>query len=143
MALDSKTRSNIAVESWKKGLNCSQAVLLTYSDYFDIPKEALFKLSEGFGSGVGGLRRTCGALLSAIIIAGLVNSDGEYDNPKTKKSTYEISSNLIKSFEDKYGTSICNDLKGFTTGKVILPCNKCIEEACLLIENELLPKIKK
>lgn len=138
-----KTRGEVAVESWKKGLNCSQAVLLTYSDYFDIPMETLFKLSEGFGSGVGGLRRTCGALLSAVIIAGLVNSDGEFDNPKTKKSTYEIVSNIIKSFENKYGTSICSDLKGITSDHVILPCNMCIKEACLLIESELLPKIKK
>ncbi len=143
MSIDSKTRGEIAVEKWKKGLNCSQAVLLTYSDYFDIPKETLFKLSEGFGSGVGGLRRTCGALLSAVIIAGLVNSDGEFDNPKTKKSTYEIVSNIIKSFENKHGTSICSDLKGITSDHVILPCNKCIEEACLLIENELLSKNKK
>lgn len=133
-----ESRKQTAVNKWKSGLNCCQAVLLTYSDFFDIDEKTLFMFSEGFGSGVSGLRRTCGALLAAIIIAGLVNSDGDIKNPKTKHQTYEIGQNLIKEFEAKYTTSICNELKGISSGKVILPCNLCIEEACNLIENNLL-----
>lgn len=133
-----ESRKQIAVNKWKSGLNCCQAVLLTYSDYFDIDETILFKISEGFGSGVSGLRRTCGALLAAVMIAGLVNSDGDIANPKTKHQTYAIGQELINDFEKKYNTSMCNDLKGLNTGKIILPCNLCIEEACNLIEKKLL-----
>ncbi len=137
-----ESRKQIAVNKWKSGLNCCQAVLLTYSDFFTIDEEILFKISEGFGSGVSGLRRTCGALLAAVMIAGLVNSDGDINNPKTKHQTYAIGQDLIKEFESKYSTSICSELKGINSSKLILPCNLCIEEACNLIENKLLNKLE-
>lgn len=132
-----------AVQLWKSGLNCCQAVLLTYSDYFNIDKEILFKISEGFGSGISSLRRTCGALLAGVMIAGLINSTGDIKNPTSKHETYMLGKNLILEFEEKYHTSICNELKGIDTKKVILPCNLCIKEACLLIEKNLIPLIKK
>lgn len=137
-----ESRKKIAVEAWKSGLNCAQAVLLTYADIINVDKETLFKISEGFGSGISGLKRTCGALMGAVMIAGMINSDGDYTNPKTKKQTYELGQKIIKTFEEKYNTSSCFELKGFKDGKVILPCNLCIEEACELVENIILP-IKK
>lgn len=138
-----ETRKKLAVEAWKSGLNCAQAVLLTYSDLLGIDKEILFKISEGFGSGLSGLKRTCGALMAAVIIAGIVNSDGNYNHPTTKKQTYELGQSIIAQFEEKYKTSQCYDLKGFKDGKVILPCNLCIEEACSIVEEMLLPRLEK
>lgn len=132
-----ETRKKLAVEAWKSGLNCAQAVLVTYADLLNIDKETLFRISEGFGSGLAGLKRTCGALMGAIMIAGIINSDGNYNNPKTKKQTYELGQKIISTFEEKHKTSICYDLKGFKDGKVILPCNLCIEEACEIVETML------
>lgn len=134
-----ETRKKLAVEAWKSGLNCAQAVLVTYADLLNIDKETLFRISEGFGSGLAGLKRTCGALMGAIMIAGIINSDGNYNNHKTKKQTYELGQKIISAFEEKHKTSICYDLKGFKDGKVILPCNLCIEEACEIVETMLLP----
>ena len=92
-----ENRKKIAVEAWKSGLNCAQAVLLTYADIINVDKETLFKISEGFGSGISGLKRTCGALMGAVMIAGMINSDGGYTNPKTKKqhTTLSITSLFI------------------------------------------------
>ena len=47
------------------------------------------------------------------MIAGIINSDGNYNNPKTKKQTYELGQKIISTFEEKHKTSICYDLKGF------------------------------
>ena len=39
-----ETRKKLAVEAWKSGLNCAQAVLVTYADLLNIDKETLFRI---------------------------------------------------------------------------------------------------
>ena len=51
--------------------NCAQAVLLAFADEIGEDKEALFRISEGFGFGAGCGEGICGALSGAIMLAGL------------------------------------------------------------------------
>ena len=96
-----------------------------------------FKIGEGFGLGMGGMENTCGALSGAIMLAGLKNSDGDLDHPKTKAGTYRISRELTEAFKEKTGALVCRDLKGIDTGKVLCSCPKCIDSAVQIVEEIL------
>ena len=62
-----RSKKEIAVEKFKKGYNCCQAVACTYCEELGIPEEDLFRLAEGFGSGIGGLKDTCGAVMGMFL----------------------------------------------------------------------------
>lgn len=40
-----------------------------------------------------------------------------------------ISKELVQNFERKCGATICKDLKGIGTGKVLCPCPECVRNA--------------
>lgn len=119
------------------GYNCCQAVLLTFCDELGVDPVTAFKIGEGFGLGMGGMENTCGALSGAIVLAGLKNSDGDLDHPKTKAGTYRISRELTEAFKEKTGALVCRDLKGIDTGKVLCSCPKCIDSAVQIVEEIL------
>lgn len=119
------------------GYNCCQAVLLTFCDELGVDPVTAFKIGEGFGLGMGGMENTCGALSGAIMLAGLKNSDGDLDHPKTKAGTYRISRELTEAFKEKTGALVCRDLKGIDTGNVLCSCPKCIDSAVQIVEEIL------
>ena len=50
----------------------------------------MFRITEGFGSGMGGLKDTCGAVTGMFLIISLYNSAGDLNDPKkTKMDTYK------------------------------------------------------
>ena len=53
-----------------KGYNCAQAVACTYCDLFGYKEEDVFRMTEGFGLGMGCMAGTCGALSGAVLLAG-------------------------------------------------------------------------
>lgn len=78
---------------------------------------------------MGGMECTCGALSGAVMAAGLINSDGNLDSPATKADTYRLSRELTTSFREKCGSTVCRELKGIDTGKVLCSCQDCIRNA--------------
>ena len=69
-----------------KGYNCAQTVSCTYADLTNIKQEDLYKLTEGFGGGMGQMKETCGALTATFLIISYLNSDAE-NVGKTKHDT--------------------------------------------------------
>jgi C_GCAxxG_C_C family probable redox protein len=116
-----------------KGYNCAQAVACAYSDLVDVDEKVLFRMTEGFGAGMGNFQNTCGAVAGAIVLAGLKNSGGNLEGPKTKGSTYQISRRILKEFEQKNGSAVCKDLKGLETKKILRTCSGCINDAVEII----------
>ena len=86
------------------------------------------KISSGFGQGMGCLESTCGALIGANIILGLINN--------TNNMTTKYSKDMLKEFEKISGSTICKDLKGIT-GKIVIPCNECVKNAAIVLEKTL------
>lgn len=70
------------------------------------------------------MESTCGALIGAVMVAGIV-TDG--------KGTSRISKELVQNFKNKCGATICRDLKGIETGKVLCPCPECVRNAVLAL----------
>ena len=82
------------------------------------------KLAAGFAAGMGCMESTCGALIGAVMIAGIL-TDGK-GSPRAAKS-------LLLDFKEKCGTTICKDLKGVSSGTVLCPCPDCCKNAVLAL----------
>lgn len=132
-----ESRVSNTIEKHKQGYNCAQAVACTYCDLLGFEEETVFRMSEGFGAGMGGMSATCGAVSGAVLLAGLKSSDGELEAPKTKGKTYQFSKEIVNRFEEKCGSTICKELKGIGTGTPMHSCTDCIQDAAKIVENVL------
>lgn len=131
------SRINDTIKRHDKGFNCAQAVACTYCDLLGYKEEDVFCMTEGFGAGMGGMEATCGALSGAVLLAGLKNSDGQVDAPKTKGKTYQLSREIVKQFEAQCGALVCKELKGIGTGTPVHSCEDCIKDAAAIVETVL------
>ena len=122
-----------ALELHAKGYNCAQAVLCAFKDKLDMDETSLYKISEGFGSGIGNRKYLCGALTGAVMVSGLVSSGGDVEN-STKKQTYKLSSEMADYFQAHCGGVNCEDIKGINTGVIKSSCKDCILTAVDAVE---------
>ena len=104
------TRKEKAIELFKSGYNCSQAVVLAFSDLVDIDEKTLIKLANPFGGGMSRLREVCGAFSGIAMIMGLLYGYDNVDNIEDKKAIYEEVQSLATKFEKKNGSIICRQL---------------------------------
>lgn len=118
-------RANLAANLKATGqCNCTQSVLKVFEDKINIEQEELTKLAAGFAAGMGCMESTCGALIGAVMAAGMI-TDGQ-GTPRYSKA-------LVSKFNEKCGATICKDLKGITTGQVICECSECVRNAVLAL----------
>ena len=128
-----------ALELHTKGYNCAQAVVCAFKDKLDMDETVLYKIAEGFGSGLGNRKYLCGALTGAVMVAGLLSSSGDVQN-STKKQTYKFSSEIAEYFHVHCNGVNCGEIKGIDTGKVMTSCQDCITFAVNAIEDIVLAK---
>jgi C_GCAxxG_C_C family probable redox protein len=104
-------KSEQAVERFRKGFNCSQAVLSSYSEQFGLDCEKAFKLATGFGGGMrmGG---TCGAVSGAFIVLGLKYGNSTAEDKEGKANTYKKVEEYTKRFKARNDSVTCPDLLG-------------------------------
>ena len=104
----------------KRKMNCCQAVLVAYADRLGKSEDELMRLGSGFGSGMGTMEGTCGALVGAIMVSSLVSEPG---------AAMSNSRALMSRFKELSGATVCRDLKGIGTGKVLCSCEDCVRNA--------------
>lgn len=123
-----ETRKHLAAER-KKTCNCAQAVIATYADVVGITEQQAMNLGNAFGSGMGNMEGTCGALTGAAIIVGLATGD--------KLRSRKVMTKIMNQFQERNGATQCKLLKGVGTGQVLRSCEGCVADASELLENEL------
>jgi C_GCAxxG_C_C family probable redox protein len=123
-----ETRKHLAAEI-KKTCNCAQAVIATYADVVGITEQQAMNLGNAFGSGMGNMEGTCGALTGAAIIVGLATGD--------KLRSRKVMTKIMTQFQERNGATQCKLLKGVGTGLVLRSCEGCVADASELLENEL------
>lgn len=84
-----------------KGYNCAQAVLCAYADLYGLDEKTAYKIAEGFGSGMGGMGDTCGAVSAAFMLLGLKNSSGIVGDKSTRPDTYKKIRQTAQAFTEK------------------------------------------
>lgn len=125
------------LENHKKGYNCAQAVVCAYCDLLGVDEKEAFKMAEAFGFGMGTMG-TCGAVSAMAALVGMKMSDGNLDNPETKKQCYKKIKEMTNRFKDMNKSIICAEIKGVNGGTVLRSCDGCIEDAAKIVEEMLL-----
>lgn len=112
----------------KRKMNCCQAVLTAFADKLGKSEEELKRLGSGFGSGMGTMEGTCGALVGAIMVSSMLSPQGE---------AMKNSRAIMPRFKELCGgATICRELKGIGTGKILCSCEDCVRNAILAAELE-------
>ena len=83
-------------------------------------EDELLRLGSGFSAGMGTMEGTCGALVGAIMVSSLLSEKGE---------AMTASRAIMPRFKELCGATICRDLKGIDTGKVLCSCENCVRNA--------------
>lgn len=124
------TRKEIAAEKKRcNSHNCAQAILHTYADVAGIDEEVAMDVANAFGAGMGNMEGTCGALVGAGMVLGMVRKD----KAKSMKQMREI----MTRFQERNGATQCKLLKGVGTKTVLRACPDCVADAAEFLEQEL------
>ena len=127
---DMETRKELAAEKKRcNSHNCAQAVVCTYCDLVGLPEEMARDIAGAYGTGMGNMEGTCGALVGAGMIVGLATKDRDLSRARMKE--------LMTRFEEKNGATRCKLLKGIGTGKVLRDCPGCVGDAAGMMEEIL------
>ena len=124
--MDTKAKMEYAVKCKHSGFNCAQAVLKAYQEETGLSDEQVKEIGAGFAGGMGCMQSTCGAVIGAAISAGIMSKGN---------GTVMTARSLLTDFTRKSGASICGDLKGITTGKVVCECDDCIRNAIEILDS--------
>ena len=132
-ALNRDALKAAAADYHKQGFNCAQAVACALAPILGLDADLVFRMTEGFGAGMGGMSETCGAISGGIMALGAANSRGMED-PTSKGATYKLSKELVARFAQKNGTTVCRELKGIGSPEgARRSCPGCIDDAVDLV----------
>lgn len=107
-----ENRAARAVELFKQGFNCSQAVFASCADLYGIDEHTALRLAASFGGGIGRMRMVCGAASGMFMLAGLQNGSSTPHDSEGKMANYALVQELAGDFKAKYGSLICAELLG-------------------------------
>ena len=100
----------LAAELFLKGYNCSQSVVVAFSDVTGMTPRHAARISSSFGGGMGRMREVCGAVSGMLLVAGLLYG---YDTPgddESKRQHYQLVQTLAGKFREKNGSIICREI---------------------------------
>ena len=101
-----------AKELFMSGYNCSQAVLISFSDVTGFDEKTAAMLASGFGGGMGRMREVCGTVSGMIMAVGIVMGYSDPSDNDGKKDTYAAIQTLADRFKEQNGSIICRELLG-------------------------------
>lgn len=111
-----ESRVERAVQMFKEGRSCSQAVFMAFSDLYGLPDEYAASVAAPFGVGIARMHETCGTVIALAMLAGMEDS-----NPA--KAT-KLTRQLIDDFIAKNGSISCKELLG------LVPAENIVKKSC-------------
>lgn len=108
----SQERVDRAVELFKEGYNCSQAVCGAFGDMYGFTFEESLRAGASFGGGIGRMRQTCGAACGLFLVAGLKYGTIDPKDVEGKAKNYKVVQELAAKFKEINGSLICAELLG-------------------------------
>lgn len=139
-----------AVELFRAGANCSQAVFTAFSDVTGIDETASLRMSSSFGGGLGRLREVCGAVSGISLAAGCLWGYDNLEDKSFKTDHYALIAKMANEFSKEFGTYICREILGIKdyvysptasdrTAEYYdtRPCEKCIATAARILDEEI------
>ena len=141
------THEEKALEYFRQGYNCAQAVMLAFCDVMDMDEKTALKISSSFGGGIGRMREVCGAVSGMFMVAGMLYGYVDADDRDGKNNHYKRIQELAGKFKELNGSYICRELlKGveYTTDHIsaerteefykLRPCERMVCDAARLMD---------
>ncbi len=116
------TKGQLAKNYFTSGLNCAQAVALSFKEQMNLSEEQIEKATIGLGGGLARLRLTCGVVSGMAIVLGNVFFD------RGKTEVYKIIQSACEKFKKETGSLICGELLvGVTKDNSPIPSDRTPE----------------
>ena len=106
-----------AKELFMSGYNCSQAVLISFSDVTGLDEKTAAMLASGFGGGIGRMREVCGTVSGIVMVLSLATGYSDPADNDGKKDTYAAVQALADKFKEQNGSIICRELLGLSNNQ--------------------------
>ena len=143
------TRAEKAKQYFLEGYNCSQAVVLAFSDLTGLDKDTAAKVSSGFGGGMGRLREVCGSVSGAVFVLSALFGYSDPKDYEAKKRLYSEIQTVANRFKEQHGSIVCRELLGLKDGAPTpptpeartpefykkRPCPEIIESCAAILED--------
>lgn len=133
---DLDERLKIAAQSYADGYTCSQAVISAFMEEMDLEQEAVMRLTEGFGGGLGGTQEICGALSAAAAVISYFSSNGKPGTQSNRWEVYRSIKQASELFRREYGGVTCREILRGDTPKAFR-CGMKVKDA-VLIANQIM-----
>jgi len=104
-----------AVDLYRKGCACSQAILAVYGEAFGLDRALAVKIASGFAGGMR-MGETCGAVTGAFMVLGLRHCGADCETSPGRSEVYAAVTEFASRFERRNGSVMCRDLLGCDIG---------------------------
>lgn len=111
--------------------NCAQAVACAFASEIATDEEIMKRMANSFGTGMGCLEATCGALIGAGLVLGMDSPD--------RVTAMKRAAAVVRKFKERNGATVCGDLKGvaYQPPRPLRACNLCVADAAEFLADEL------
>jgi len=145
-----KSKSESAVDVFRSGFNCAQAVFSAHAAGFGISERDALRIACGFGGGMGRLQETCGAVSGAFMLIGCRYGMTVKDDGAAREKTYACVQQFADRLIQKNRSISCRALLGCDLrsdeGRKYFKehdlyetvCVKCVRDAAAIVEEMLL-----
>jgi C_GCAxxG_C_C family probable redox protein len=108
------SNTDLAVEYFEKGFNCSQSVFSAFAPNLGLDHETALQVAAAFGGGIGRMGETCGAVSGALMVIGLRYGGFDAEDKEAKEKMYEIAREFLNRFAAREdGCLKCKELLGY------------------------------
>jgi len=99
-----------AREAFLSGCNCAQSTAVAFADCCGITKEAMLKVTSGFGGGVAGLKQTCGVITGMAMVIGMKKGSADPKDMDNKAMIKTDIQAIASEFTEKFDSTLCAEL---------------------------------
>lgn len=108
------SRRERAIKNFYDGYNCTQSVVLAFSDLIPIEQEQLLCMASPFGGGMGRLREVCGSVSGMFLVLGALYGYSSPEARGEKAELYGRVQEVAAEFEKRNGSIVCRELLGLS-----------------------------
>lgn len=91
------TRKEKALEYFRRGFHCSQAILASYTDLCGLTEKQALKLGACFGSGMR-KGEVCGACSGALMVLGSLYGQYDLSDTASRQTANEVNDLMMKGY---------------------------------------------
>jgi C_GCAxxG_C_C family probable redox protein len=98
-----------AVDLFKSGLYCSEAILQVFNKHLNLElNDTAIKMATGFGAGLGASKCSCGSLTGAVLVLSAVK--GRTSTKDTVDEVFTLTQELHDRFKKRFKATCCRVL---------------------------------